>query len=69
MLPIKKLKLLKDYNFLFKPTTIANFIIYIYLVDYNIKGILIKNDTNHLIQITKKLKLSNVTEIDFENCF
>ena len=49
MLPIRKLKLLKDYNFLFKPITIANFIIYIYLIDYNIKGILIKNDTNYLI--------------------
>ena len=71
MLSIKEIKLSNDRNFLFKPAVVVqtNLIIFAYLINYTITGILIRNESNISIQISRKLRLKNILEMDYENYF
>ena len=69
ILSIKKINLSNDRNFLFELVVQTNLIIFAYLINYTITKILIRNKSNISIQIPKKLRLKNVLEINYENCF
>ena len=55
----------RDHSFEFKE--IANFVVYAHLIDNDIKAVLVRNDDNKLIQISRNFRLKNLIEIDFSN--
>ena len=69
ILLIKKINLSNDRDFLFEPVVQTNLIMFAYLINYIITKILIRNKFNISIQISKKLRLKNVLEINYENYF
>ena len=62
-------KNLSDRDFIFEPAKQHNLIIYAYIIDINIAGVIIKNKTNYAMQILKKLHLRILQEVDYENVF
>ena len=42
---------------------------YVHLIDSNIIEMFIKNKTDHVVQILKKLRLNMLYEIDYKNVF
>ena len=69
MIPTSPLKLPEDRDFLFEPSVQGNLTMYAHLVDHGMSSILVRNDSNSPVQIPKKTRLGNVTEIDYDNCF
>ena len=70
MLSIKEINLSNDRDFLFELTqTNANLTIFAYLIDYIITEILIRNKSNTPVHIPRKLRLENILEMNYENCF
>ena len=69
ILLIKEISLSNDRNFLFKLAVQTNLIMFAYLINYTITRILIRNKSNISIQISKKLRLKNVLEINYESYF
>lgn len=69
--PVKTstLSLPEDRDYIFEPTTQANLILFAHLVDSKMTGILARNDSDHQVEIPRKLRLGVVTEINYENCF
>lgn len=63
------LSLPDDRDYIFEPTTQANLILFSHMVDSKMTGILARNDSDHQVEIPRKLRLGAVTEIDYENCF
>ena len=56
-----------ERGYIFKLKEIANLDIYAYLVDNDIKTIVIRNDSNKSVQISRNFCLENLLEIDFLN--
>ena len=54
---------LSNYNFLFKSQENSILFLYIRLINKNIKAILIKNDSNKLINIQRNIKLENLSNL------
>ena len=69
LIPTKSVLLPKDRDFLFEPSAQVNLVLFAYLVNYEIIGILVRNNSSKSIQVPRKFKLSKVLEIDYENCF
>lgn len=69
ILPIKPIDLPANRDFLFAPTTQANIVLFSHLVDYTLSGVLARNETDSPIQVPRKLRLGNVLEMEYENCF
>ena len=70
MLLIKKINLSNNRDFLFKSAqTNTNLIIFAYLINYIIIEVLIRNKSNISIYISRKLRLENILEINYENYF
>lgn len=55
-------------NFLFKLANVK-FIFYIYLIDYIIKNIFIKNNLNYTVKIPRNHRLNNFLKINFDNYY
>ena len=58
----------KNRDFLFE-SKILNFFLYAYLVNNNCKNILVRNDNNKTIQISRNCRVNRLIEIDFFNVF
>ena len=69
ILLIKKIDLSNDRDFLFELAVQTNLIMFAYLINYIITRILVRNKSNISIQISKKLRLKNVLEMNYENYF
>ena len=69
MLPTKSIPLPPDRDFLFEPECHASLTMYCHLIDAGNVGIMVRNDTDSPIQIPRKFKLGNVSEIGFDNYF
>ena len=69
MVPIDTPKALPARDFIFEPVTQRDLTMYAHLVDSNIAGVLVKNETDHVVQIPKRLRLGMLCEIDYENVF
>ena len=63
------LSLSEDRDYIFEPTTQVNLILFAHLIDSKITEILVRNDSDHQVEIPRKLRLGVVTEINYENCF
>lgn len=61
--------LLDNCDFLFYPTTQANFILYINIIDYMTIKILVNNTFNYLLRILRHQKLAHIVDIYYKNCF
>ena len=69
ILPTKFIDLPENRDFLFELITQANFTLFAHLVDHIMTGVLVRNEIDSLIQVSRKLKLGNVLEMDYEKCF
>ena len=69
MLPVITPKNLPDRDFIFEPAKQHNLTVYAHMVDSNIAGVIVKNETDHAVQIPKKLRLGTLQEMDYENVF
>lgn len=58
-----------SHNFLFQPFSQEHLTLYSYLLDYISSKILVRNDTDYLIQIFQSHRFGYIIEILFENCF
>ena len=56
-------------NFLFESIDDVNFILYAHLVNIFISIILIRNERNQVIQISRNFRLDRITKLDFSNVF
>ena len=56
-----------ERNYIFKLKKIVNLVVYAHLIDNDIKAILIRNDNNTSVQISRNFRLRNLIEIDFSN--
>jgi len=61
--------ILKNRNFLFKLNKISYFINYVYLINVITKTIILKNDTNMLIYISRNYRLNKLFKIKYFNAF
>ena len=69
MVPIGTPAGLPERDYIFEPVAQRNLTLYAHLVDSNIAGVLVKNETDHVVQIPKKLRLGMLCEVDYENVF
>ena len=69
IIPIRSLGLPEDRDFLFEPTTHRKLTFYSHLIDNTTTGVLAQNESSLPIQISKRTKLGEVTEIPYDNCF
>lgn len=69
ILPTKTVDLPRDCDFLFKPATQANLVLFAHLVDHTMTGVLCRNESGMPVRVPRKLKLGVVQEMDYENCF
>ena len=69
MISIDTLKGLPERDFIFEPVSQRNLIMYAHLMDSRIAGVLVKNEIDNVIQISKRLRLDMLCEIDYENVF
>ena len=60
--------LLDNRNFLFKPIIEVVFL-YIYLVDNIFYSVIVRNNINDSIIISRYLRLNTILEIDYNNCY
>ena len=56
-------------DFLFESNDNLNFILYAHLVDASIKSIVVRNDKEFSVMISRNFRLDKVFEIDFSNDF
>jgi len=61
--------ILENRDFLFESNEILHFINYVYLIDVTTKTIILKNDTNMLVHISRNYCLSKLFEIKYLNAF
>jgi len=47
----------------------VEFIFYAHLIDYIIKGILVKNDIDYTVKIPRNHRFNNLLKIDFDNYY
>jgi len=57
-----------EKDFFFESADVG-FIFYTYLINYIIKGIFIKNDTNYAIKILRNHRFNNFLKINFDNYY
>ena len=51
------LKLLNNYNYIFKFKKFNILSIYIYIINYNILKVFVRNNINYIINLSRKIKL------------
>lgn len=69
MIPLLQMPLPDDQDFLFHPATQTNLTLYIYIVDYEISKILVKNALDWLLCISYYQKLGHIVDIRYNNYF
>ena len=56
-------------DFLFEPADDINLTLYAHLVNTSTSAILVRNDRDQAIQISRNFRLGRITELDFSNAF
>ena len=69
LVPIITPQGLPDRDFIFEPTQQRDLTMYAHLIDSHVAEVLVKNETDHVVQVPKKLRLGMLCEIDYENVF
>lgn len=69
MIPLVKLPLPDDRNFLFHPTPQANLTLYSHIMDYETTKILVRNASDRPLRIPRWHKLGHLLDMAYENCF
>ena len=69
MLQTRSVNLPADRDFFFDPVAQTNLTLFAHLVDHTMTGVLAKNTTKLPIQVPKKLRLGDVFELEYKNCF
>ena len=69
MVSIDTPKGLSERDFIFEPVPQRNLIMYAHLMNSRIAGVLVKNETDNVIQIPKRLRLDMLCEVDYKNVF
>lgn len=68
MVPVH-LSLSQNRDFIFEYSAHSKLSLFTHLVDHEIKGILVQNESTLPVQISKNMKLSRVSEIPYDKCF
>ena len=69
LISTKSLYLLSDRGFIFNLIPQANLTIYTYIVDHEMLDVLVRNNTNRVVQIPYKHQLDKVFKIIYKNYF
>ena len=59
-----RLKLSNNKNFFFESNSLNNLKIYVYIVDIDIKNVLIQNNSSMSVTLFKRMNLNQITEYD-----
>ena len=59
----------EERDFLFEFDSNVNFIMCSHILDISIRRILVKNETEHAIKVSRRYRLDQIAEIDCDNCF
>ena len=65
----RKFNLLNDREFLFKLYKFNTLFIYIYIVNYNIFKIFVRNDINYIIKLPRRIKLDIIINYKINNYY
>ena len=60
---------LPDRDFLFEPIKDSTLLLYAGILGKDTKGILVKNESNHPIQVRRNMKLSDLLELTIDGCY
>lgn len=69
MIPLVKVPLPDDRDFLFHPTAQANLTLYTHILDHETSKILVRNTSDRPLRIPRRHKLGHLLDIAYENCF
>lgn len=69
LVPVSTPQNLPQRDFLFEPKKQKNLTTFAHIVDSQISGILVKNESDFAVKIPRKLRLGVLHEIDYENVF
>lgn len=69
LVPLVKIPLPDDREFLFHPTAQANLILYTHIVDHEISKILVKNTSDQSLCVLRHHKLGHLLDITYDNYF
>ena len=69
VVPIATLKALPERDFIVEPRAQRDLMMFAHLVDSQMSGVLVKNETDHFVQIPRKLRLGMLCEINYKNIF
>ena len=58
-----------DRDFIFEPNILNTLLVYIYVVNYNMSEVFIRNNTDYEITLPRRTRLGNVTEYDTTGAF
>ena len=65
----RPLKLLYNRDFLFESQKLDILLIYAHIVDYNISKVFVKNDIDHIISLSRKVKLRMIIDYEIARCY
>ena len=68
-LKCRSLKLLCDRDFLFESQKLDTLLVYIYIVNHNMLKIFVRNDINHVISLSRKVKLKMIIDYKAARCY
>ena len=60
---------LSDRDFLFESKKTINLFIYAHILDFETSFILVRNDQNHVMKISRNFRLNTITELDYFNAY
>lgn len=69
LVPLVRVLLPDNWDFLFYPTAQANLTLYTHIVDYKILRILVKNTFDQSLRVRCRHKLGHMLDIIYDNCF
>ena len=64
-----KTEIFEKRDFYFKSDSNVNFTMYLHLLKIDNKKILIKNETKHILKLSKRRRLNQILELNCDNCF
>ncbi len=67
--PKKRLQLPKDRDFIFEPQTLDTLSAYVYIVDYTVSSVFVRNDTDKPVTLPRRQKLGKVSDYKVTDCY
>ena len=69
VLPIAKTLLPENKDYFFEPLQQERLTLFTHLVDSQITGVLVRNESDNAINVPRRLRLGSIAEINYESCF